>query len=78
MNKLYTTILSFVLLLSATTLQAQTFNAYLKKAEEAFQQEDYFSAMQYYTFTLEAKPDRIDLLYQYAESARLFNAFILA
>ena len=78
MNKVFTAFLSLVFLLGAIQVQAQTFNQYLKRAEEAFQQEDYFSAMQLYAFTLEVKEDRTDLLYQYAESARLFSAFIIA
>lgn len=59
-------------------MQAQTFKAWHKAAENSFAQKDYYSAMKYYEVALEIEEDRTDLLYKYAASARLFDAYRFA
>lgn len=66
------------MLLPAFSGFSQTFKAYVKAADNAFFQKDFYSAMQYYAIGLEIEEDRTDLLYKYAESARLFNAYAQA
>jgi len=75
MNRL---LITLALLLPSLLGYSQTFKAYLKAADNAFFQKDFYSAMQYYSIGLEIEEDRTDLLYKYAESARLFNAYAQA
>ena len=75
MNRLLFTIAFFLLAVGGF---AQTFKAYEKAATNAFAAKDYYSAMQFYAICLEIEEDKTDLLYNYAESARLFNAYAQA
>lgn len=77
MNKIYF-ILSFIFLLSGLSLQGQTLAAYEDAAREAFEAEEYSSALSYYESALEIDPDKIDNLYMVAEVARLLHAYQLA
>lgn len=60
------------------TMKAQSFRAFENAAVRAFEQKDYYSSMEYYNQILIGEPERLDILYKYAESARLFNAYTSA
>ncbi len=72
----YLTIL--ISLISISTVSTQTMKAFVAAAENSFLTKDYYSALVYYNDALEFDEDRIDLRYQAAEAARLFNAYALA
>lgn len=59
-------------------VQGQTLSAYETAAREAFDAEEYSSALSYYESALEIEPDKIDNLYMVAEVARLLHAYQLA
>jgi hypothetical protein len=67
----------FFLVLQATSM-AQSMNAYINAADKAFDQENFYSAVEYYKKSLEFDSTRVDLKYRLAESARLFNAYNFA
>jgi outer membrane protein OmpA-like peptidoglycan-associated protein/tetratricopeptide (TPR) repeat protein len=50
-------------------------NAYIKAADKAFENQDYYSALEFYATALEMDSTRLDLRYNVAQSARLFNAY---
>ncbi|NNF35024.1 MAG: hypothetical protein HKN68_13000 [Saprospiraceae bacterium] len=58
--------------------QAQSMNAYVNAADEAVERKDYYSAVEYYKKALEFDSTRTDLVYNLAQSARLFNAYSTA
>lgn len=60
------------------SINAQSLRAYIKAADDAFTTNDYFTALVYYKKVLEVEPDRNDIHFKYAESARLFQAYRLA
>ena len=62
----------------AAAANAQPFQSWMKAADNSFAEKDYYSAMKYYESALEIEKDRMDVLYKYAESARLFNAYTFA
>ncbi len=68
----------FFALSSGSTLYAQSLNAYLKAADKAFVQKDYYSAFHYYETALEFDENQLDVWYKYAESARMFDAYTVA
>lgn len=72
MTRLY-----FVLLfvLTAATLSAQTFKAFVKAGEEALQREDYQAALQHFGGALQQRPEAVGIAFQYAEVARRFHAY---
>ncbi|MEL6926568.1 MAG: hypothetical protein AAFO94_21180, partial [Bacteroidota bacterium] len=76
MKKLFWLIL--MTLAFALQARAQTLRAYERAAEKAFEQKDYYAALVYYEVVLEATEQRVDIFYDYAEAARLFNALPLA
>ena len=57
---------------------AQTLKSYIKAAQEATEVSDYYSAYHFMQIVKDVKPKDIDILYQYAEAARNFNAFTKA
>ncbi len=57
---------------------AQSMTAYLNAADEAMEREDYYSALEYYKRVLEFDSTRTDIIYNVAQSARLFNAYSTA
>ena len=57
---------------------AQTLKAFLKAADEATLDKDYYNAMYYYATALEFDSTDIDLKYKFAESAKTFNSYRLA
>lgn len=68
----------FILLFLGLGAQAQTQKAWEAAADKAFDFKDYYSAMVYYQNALEFTPERTDLIFKCAESARQFNAYKLA
>lgn len=67
-----------LLLIGGFSLQGQTLKAYEEEAQKAFQAEQYSVALAYYEKALEIEPDKIENLYQVAETARLFHAYQMA
>ncbi len=60
------------------SIDAQSLRAYTKAADNAFATNDYFTALVYYKKILSVEPDRNDIHFKYAESARLFQAYRIA
>ena len=58
-------------------MQAQTRQAFLLAAEAAFEEENYYAALEYYQEVLEYRED-IAVFYKAGEAARNFNSFTLA
>ena len=54
---------------------AQSMNAYIKAADKAYENEDYYSALEFYSTALKMDSTRLDLRFNVAQSARLFNAY---
>ena len=61
-----------------STLFAQSKRAYIKAGDKAFNAKDYTSAFVYYGNALNKAPDDTDILWKYAESARVFYAYTIA
>ncbi len=79
MRKYFLLILTGAFFLTAQTGQAQPLEEWVRAGDKVFTQKDYYSAYRYYGIALEyKKPDRPDILYQYAESARLFGIYVKA
>ena len=62
----------------ASPSNGQTLKQYLKAAAESFYAEDYYSALTYYDIAREIEEEDMEILYKYAESARLFEAYTFA
>jgi tetratricopeptide (TPR) repeat protein len=71
-------ILFLGLLAFSSTVNSQTLKQYLKAADQSFLEKDYYSAMKYYDIAHEIEEDDMNVLYKYAESARLFGAYTFA
>ena len=72
-----------ILILSAFALitfglSGQTMKQYVKSANEAFEKQDYYSALYFLSLIQEIDSTRIDLQFKQAEAARHFNAYQLA
>ncbi len=76
--KLYSYLILFPLLFFPALSQAQTLNAFLQAADEAEENEDFYSALVFHSNALEFDTSNINQIYNVARSARLFNAFRLA
>ncbi len=72
------TLIFLSFLLSWNFTSAQSMKAFIAAAENAMISEDYYSALVYYNNALEFDESRLDLKYNTAEAARLFNAYALA
>lgn len=59
------------------SLSAQSLKAYLKAANQAYDQKDYYAAMIHYENALE-ETQSSDIQYQYAQSARQFYSYSIA
>ena len=68
----------FIFLFFSVGAFAQTQNAYLKAAEEAYNNKSFYSAMVYYQEAIAFDTSDINLRYQLAESARNFMSYDLA
>ena len=71
-------LLFFITLAVVGATHAQSLRAYLKAADNAFATNDYFTALVYYKKVLEVEPDKSNIHFKYAESARLFQAYRIA
>jgi tetratricopeptide (TPR) repeat protein len=65
-------------LFSFSNIHAQTFKAYVKAGDKATQQKDYYAAMVYFQNALEIKNESAELIYKFAEVARLYHNYELA
>ena len=61
----------FWILLCVSTLMGQSFRAYRRAGDTAFNNKDYGTAIRYYSDLLKSKPGNSDLQWQYAECSRL-------
>lgn len=59
-------------------VNGQTLQAYIKEAEKAFLEKDYYNALDFYQIATEFDSTRIDLFYRVGESAQSFNAYNIA
>ena len=50
----------------------------LEEAEKSFAEKDYYSAMKYFEYVIEVEDEPLDILFKYAEAARLFDAYSFA
>jgi tetratricopeptide (TPR) repeat protein len=56
----------------------QTRKQFLKAAQTAYDQQNYYAALKYYEEALTFDSAQVDVWYQYGEAARQFNAYTLA
>ena len=56
----------------------QSRSAYIKEADKSYEDKNYSAALTYYNAALEFDSTDTDILYKAAESARQFNAYVLA
>lgn len=54
---------------------SQSYQAYLKAADKAFERQDYYAVLHYCRGALERKPKALDAWYKYARAAQLFYAY---
>ena len=66
------------LLLSAGTLMSQSLGAYIEAAEKSYDNEDFYSSLQYYLEALDFDSTDTEITYMIAESARKFQSYELA
>jgi len=71
-------ILFLSLLFFGGTVHGQTLRQYLKAADEAFLNKDYYSALKFYEIAHEIDENNMATLYKFAESARMFGALTMA
>ncbi|MEK7257143.1 MAG: tetratricopeptide repeat protein, partial [Bacteroidota bacterium] len=67
-----------LLFLAASTATSQTYRQYMNAADEAFQEKNYYAAIKYFQQAIAIEGESPELLYKYAEAARLFKAFTFA
>ena len=67
-----------VVVINSTHAQVVTANQYQNKADEAFELKDYNTALSHYLTILNDEPNRSDLYWKTAESARMTRHFVLA
>lgn len=68
----------FSLFFLPTVLSGQSLRAYEKAGDEAFKQKDYGAAVQHYATVLQRDGENTDILWKYAECARMFYALPVA
>lgn len=73
-------ILPLLLLIACIANHAagQTFKQYMKAADEEFKKENYYASMKHYQEAMYIEGERTDVLYKYAEAARLFESYTFA
>jgi tetratricopeptide (TPR) repeat protein len=76
MKKYISIIAIFVFAIS--TVSGQTQKAFLKAADEAYAQKNYYGALKWYSEALEFDESNPDLIFKVAESARNFEAYKIA
>jgi len=75
MKKIY---LIALLCFTSAVIYGQTKRAYIKAADKAYDNENYYAALTYYSEALEFDEDNSELIFKVAESARKFNAYDIA
>jgi len=60
---------------SFSNIHAQTFKAYVKAGDKATQQKDYYAAMIYFKDALEIKNESAEVIYKFADAARLYHNY---
>lgn len=73
-----TLLFTLLLLFSGQTLSAQTKKQYLRKAGEMVETKNYYAALIYYKTVADAWPEDIDVAFQTAEAARMYNSYLLS
>ncbi len=71
----------FPLLLTAccfSTAVSQTYRQYMKAADEEFANLNYYSAMKHYQEAMSIEGEQPEVLFKYAEAARLFQSYTFA
>ena len=76
MRKIIITLLIAVIAVGSSS--AQTLKQFQKKAQEAFNNQNYYAALTHYNTILEVKDNDPDILYNHAEAARNYNAYAAA
>ncbi len=61
-----------------SAVDGQTARQYIKAADEEMAAGDYYSAMKHYQFAMDIGGEKTDILYKYAEAARLFSSYTFA
>ena len=67
-----------IVLAGGILLNAQTKKAFTKAGDKAFKSKNFYSALNYYGEALEFDDDNVNLLYKYAEAARMYQALEIA
>ncbi|MGK0316381.1 MAG: tetratricopeptide (TPR) repeat protein [Saprospiraceae bacterium] len=67
-----------ILTFAVSSVLGQTKKAFLKAADEAYAQKNFYGALKWYSEALEFEEDDPELIYKVAESARNFEAYDLA
>ncbi|MBK9018082.1 MAG: PD40 domain-containing protein [Saprospiraceae bacterium] len=62
----------------ASQASGQTFKQYVKAADEEFKNLNYYAAMKHYQEAMYIEGERTEVLYKYAEAARLFESYTFA
>jgi len=76
MRKIIFTLL--IAVIAVGSLSAQTLKQFQKKAQEAFNNQNYYAALTHYNTILEVKDNDPNILYNHAEAARNYNAYAAA
>jgi tetratricopeptide (TPR) repeat protein len=77
-KKIHTPFILFLLIFSFSNIHAQTFKAYVKAGDKATQQKDYYAAMVYFKNALEIENESADVIYKFADAARLYHNYEIA
>ena len=76
MNKILTTIILIAFSISLTN--GQTLKQFKKKAQEAFENKNYYTALTHYYTIADVDSSNMDIMYNFAEAARNYNAYTTA
>ena len=76
MNKIISIIIFIALCVNLGS--AQTMKQFQKKAQEAFDNQNYYAALTHYSTIVDVDSSNIDVMYNYAEAARNYNAYSMA
>jgi len=71
-------VIIFIFIFSSLQINAQTKSKFIRAAEKAFAEKNYYSALVYYDNVLEFDEKDPVILFKAAESARLFNSYVRA
>lgn len=71
-------IFPLLLLLGWSSASGQTYKQYMKAADQEFLDKNYYSAMKHYQTAMEIEGEQLEVLFKYAESARLFASYTYA